>query len=109
MSNMKMTPCDRRDAILNVLCKRRTEHIKNPAFEFGVSRRTIINNIIELTRSYPIETVRGNRGCVRVAEGYYIGRKYLKPAQKEALLDAISNADGETRNALESILHDFSL
>ena len=105
----KMTAIDRRNAIIEVLCERRRENLKNLAFEFGVSRRTIANDILELTRSYPIETYRGNGGCVKIADGYYPGRKYLKPKQREALLNAINTADAETRVGLESILREFSI
>lgn len=108
-SCQKMSPSDRRDAILEVLCMRRKDNIMNLAHEFNVSRRTIINDIIELTRSYPIETYRENGGCVKVADSYYLGRKYLKPAQREALLAAINVASGDTRVGLESILREFSL
>lgn len=36
-----MTPSERREAILNVLCKRRQDTIANLAHEFDVSVRTI--------------------------------------------------------------------
>ena len=36
-----LRPNERREAILEVLCKRRQETIDNLAQEFGVSRRTI--------------------------------------------------------------------
>lgn len=79
-----MTPSERREAILNVLCKRRQDTIENLANEFGVSVRTIKYDIEELTLAHPIETVRGRYGGgVKVADGYYIGRKYLKPSQQE--------------------------
>lgn len=75
-----MTPSERREAILNVLCKRRQDTVENLAHEFGVSVRTIKYDIEELTLAHPIETVRGRYGGgVKVAEGYYLGRKYLKP------------------------------
>lgn len=105
----KLTAIERRNAIIEVLCLRRKDNLKNLAFEFGVSRRTIANDILELTCSYPIETYRGNGGCVKIADGYTLGRKYLKPHQRDALLTAIENADSDTRAGLESILKEFSL
>ena len=81
-----MTPSERREAILNVLCKRRQDTIANLAHEFDVSVRTIKYDIEELTLAHPIETIRGRYGGgVKVADGYYIGRKYLKPNQQELL------------------------
>ena len=62
MAKKSMTPSERREAILKVLCQRRQDKIDNLAFEFGVSVRTIKNDIEELSLAYPIETVRGRYG-----------------------------------------------
>lgn len=79
MAKKSMTPSERREAILKVLCQRRQDKIDNLAFEFGVSVRTIKNDIEELSLAYPIETVRGRYGGgVKVADGYYVGRNYLR-------------------------------
>lgn len=59
MAKKSMTPSERREAILRVLCQRRQDKIDNLAEEFGVSVRTIKNDIEELTLAHPIETVRG--------------------------------------------------
>ena len=45
MAKKSMTPSERREAILKVLCQRRQDKIDNLAFEFGVSVRTIKNDI----------------------------------------------------------------
>ena len=92
MAKKSMTPSERREAILKVLCQRRQDKIDNLAFEFGVSVRTIKNDIEELSLAYPIETVRGRYGGgVKVADGYYVGRNYLKPKQQELLKKLQSN------------------
>ena len=49
MAKKSMTPSERREAILRVLCQRRQDKIDNLAEEFGVSVRTIKNDIEELT------------------------------------------------------------
>lgn len=54
-----MTAIERRDAILDRLCVRRHDQVKNLAEEFGVSEKTIRTDIEVLACSYPIETVRG--------------------------------------------------
>ena len=75
MAKKSMTPSERREAILRVLCQRRQDKIDNLAEEFGVSVRTIKNDIEELTLALPIETVRGRYGGgVRVADGYYFAK-----------------------------------
>lgn len=105
-----MTPSERREAILNVLCKRRQDTIENLANEFGVSVRTIKYDIEELTLAHPIETVRGRYGGgVKVADGYYIGRKYLKPSQQELLKKLSEQLSGNDLEVMNSILRDFAL
>lgn len=105
-----MTPSERREAILNVLCKRRQDTVENLAHEFGVSVRTIKYDIEELTLAHPIETVRGRYGGgVKVADGYYVGRKYLKPSQQELLKKISEQLSGNDLEVMNSILRDFAL
>ena len=105
-----MTPSERRQAILNVLCKRRQDTVENLAHEFCVSVRTIKYDIEELTLAHPIETVRGRYGGgVKVAEGYYLGRKYLKPNQQELLKKLSEQLSGNDLEVMNSILRDFAL
>lgn len=92
------------------IMRRRQDTVENLATEFDVSVRTIKYDIEELTLTHPIETIRGRYGGgVKVADGYYIGRRYLKPSQRELLLrlqDGLSEKDAEIMN---SILEDFTL
>lgn len=105
-----MTPSERREAILKVLCQRRQDTIENLAFEFGVSVRTIKYDIEELTLAHPIETVRGRYGGgVKVADGYYVGRNYLKPDQQELLKRLSETLTGDDLATMQSIFRDFVL
>lgn len=105
-----MTPSERRDAIIDVLCKRRQDTVANLAHEFDVSVRTIKYDIEELTLAHPIETIRGRYGGgVRIADGYYAGRKYLKPNQKELLIKLSDKLSGDDLAVMKSILCDFAL
>ena len=62
------------------------------------------------TLAHPIETVRGRYGGgVRVADGYYLGRKYLKPNQQELLKRLSENLTGEDLATMNSILSEFAL
>ncbi len=101
---------ERRQEIMETLCHRRQETMANLAFEFGVSIRTIRNDIDYLSLSYPLETVRGRYdGGVRVMDGFYMNRKYLNPEQKE-LLERISlNLSGNDLAVMNSIFADFAL
>ena len=99
---------ERRQSILEVLCLRRFDTIDHLADEFGVSRRTIRYDLEVLQCSYPIETVKGGGGGVRVMDGYYIGMKYLNSGQA-ALLEKLSETlSGDELLTLQSILKTFS-
>ena len=54
-----MTASERRNAILEDLCMRRFERINNLAFQYGVTERTIRNDIMILSLEYPIYTAQG--------------------------------------------------
>ena len=99
---------ERRQSILEVLCLRRFDTIDHLANEFGVSRRTIRYDLEVLQCSYPIETVKGGGGGVRVMDGYYIGMKYLNSGQA-ALLEKLSETlSGDELLTMQSILKTFS-
>ena len=106
----KMRPCERREKILELLCIRRQDTIKHLAEEFQVSERTIKYDIEELTLTYPINTIRGRYGGgVKVKDGYYVGRNYLKPAQENLLLKLLPSLSEKDTETMNSILKDFSL
>ena len=99
---------ERRQSILEVLCLRRFDTIDHLADEFGVSRRTIRYDLEVLQCSYPIETVKGGGGGVRVMDGYYIGMKYLNSGQA-ALLEKLSEKlSGDELATMQSIIKTFS-
>ena len=106
----KMRPSERREKILEMLCIRRQDTVENLATEFQVSERTIKYDIEELTLTYPIETIRGRYGGgVKVKDGYYVGRNYLKPPQKNLLLKLLSGLSGKEAEIMNSIIKDFSI
>ena len=105
-----MGPSERRYAVMEILCRRRQETMANLAFEFGVSIRTIRNDIDILSLSYPLETIRGRYGGgVKVTDGYYLNRKYLKPAQQELLERLSAQLSGDDLTVMNSIFKDFAL
>ena len=74
---MDLNPWERRQKILEVLCLRRHETISNLAHEFNASQGTISRDITVLTCSYPIETVQGSHGGVKVADWFHLDRRAL--------------------------------
>ena len=104
-----MNANDRRMAILEALCERRHESIENLAFQFEVSIRTMKYDIERLTLAYPVYTTQGKGGGVHVVDGYFIGRKYLKPNQKELLEKLSVTLSGEDAKTMREILKSFAL
>ena len=90
---------ERRAEIMRILTSRRSENLANFVFLFGVSRRTICYDIEALTRLHPIETVRGNGGCIRLTEGYGTYQNFLSQEQQETLIQIVPLI--EVRYAIE--------
>ena len=105
-----MGPNERRQEIIETLCHRRQETMNNLAFEFGVSIRTIRNDIDTLSLSYPLETVRGRYGGgVRVMDGFYMNRKYLNTEQIDLLVRLRASLSGKDITVMDAILREFAL
>lgn len=99
---------ERRMLILETLCARRQETMQNLAFEFNVTRRTILSDIEQLSLSYPIYTLSGHAGGVYISEDYYLGKRYLSNEQQELierLMNEVSDQDAKT---LKGILERFT-
>lgn len=104
----KVKATERRQKLLETLCRHRHDKIDNLAFEFCVSERTIRRDIQELSLSYPIYTdSRRNSAGVHIEEGYYLNKQYLKPEQK-AFLETIANRlRGEEQEKMQEIIDRF--
>lgn len=98
-----MAADERRRKILEALSVRRYETCDNLAFEFGVSVRTIYNDLLHLSREYPIYTSQG----IRMMDGYYVNRKSLTDKQSELLTRLASGLTGEDKKTMEEILKMF--
>lgn len=105
-----MLPSERRQAIIELLCQRKHETMKNMASEFGVSIRTIRYDIEILSLYYPLTTVPGRySGGVYVVEDFRLRKRYLSPVQKALLERLASTLIGEDLEIMLSILRDFAL
>ncbi len=105
-----MRPNERRQAIIEVLCQRRRDTMKNLASEFNVSIRTIRYDIEILSLSYPLITIQGRYGGgVAVMDGYHLGMNYLNPEQQELLERVQPTLSGRDQVTMDSILRKFAL
>lgn len=108
-----MSPTERRQELLEVLCRRRHDTCVNLAREFGVSERTIRRDIIVLMCSYPVETVSGRHGGgVRIKDGFYDNRpithRGFTPKQIALLQKLCIQLDGDDLETLNKILSEFA-
>lgn len=103
-----MTAAERRQEIMNALILRRSESVGNLAAEFAVNERTIRRDLTELSLRYPIETMTGPQGGVKLADWFRPSRKVLTREQIEAVREAARFLEGEKKQALLSILTQFT-
>lgn len=101
-----MNAGERRRAILEVMCLRRHETRANLAFEFGVSKRTIENDVLLLSLEYPIYTSQGYGGGIHMMEGFRLERSMTN--KELALLQKLSfGLEGEEKRMMQSLLNRF--
>ena len=81
---------------------------QNLATEFDVSVRTIKYDLEYLACSAPIYTVQGNGGGVRVADGWYAGRRYLRGDQEELLRRLMDGLQPDDQKVMQGILASFA-
>ena len=104
-----MSASERRRAIIEALCLRRYDTRENLASEFGVTKRTIANDLLILSLEYPIYTVQGNGGGIYVEDNYRLDRKYLSNEQAELLESLYTQLSGKQAEIMQSILKTFKL
>ena len=102
------SPIERRQMILEYLSDNRQSSYREMADRFGVSKNTIVNDIAELTLSAPIDTIAGNGGGIRVADGWYLSRRYLQNDQEELLRRLLPGLQPEDQKTMERILLAFA-
>ena len=77
------------------------------ARELGVDIRTIRSDITVLTVKYPLDTIRGNGGCVKVADGYHPHKNILSREQETVLTQLLVKTDESERKVLREMLTAF--
>jgi len=107
---IKMSAEERRRAILEVLCTRRFATEGNLAFEFGVSTRTIYNDILILSCRYPIYTKAGGigGGGVFVEKWYKLDMKFFTEQQLKLIERLLTQLDGEDYKTMINIIYTFA-
>jgi DeoR/GlpR family transcriptional regulator of sugar metabolism len=100
---------ERRQQILQVLYRQRSETVANLARMFNVSVRTIKYDIEELTLSHPLETVRGRYGGgIRLSDWYHPTRNSLCPKQMALLKKLAPSLKDDDLSVMNSIISQFA-
>lgn len=102
-----MNPTERRAAIYAAICWRRFDSYGNLAMEFHVSERTIQRDVILMTISHPLETVRGCHGGVKLADWFNPSESWLNPEQIGLLRRIEPHLAGRDQVILHSIFLQF--
>jgi predicted DNA-binding transcriptional regulator YafY len=95
---------ERRAEIIRILTIRKRETMGRLADELGVSDRTIRNDITVLTAEYPLETARGNGGCVKLAEWYHPHRNLLTQEEQRVLSRLAAFGDVHDQRVVSNML-----
>ncbi|OLR55074.1 hypothetical protein BHK98_02725 [Hornefia porci] len=103
-----MTATERREEIMRIIVVRRRENMTNLARELGVTTRTIRNDILVLTSSYPLETVRGHGGGVYLPDDYQPYKNTLSRKHTETILNLKGRVSEDEWKELEQILREHS-
>ena len=101
---------DRLIGILSVLLQQEMTTAPELAERFHCSIRTVMNDVNFLTDKYPIYTVQGNGGGIRVMEGRELHRRNLKRGEEDALRKVLDRRplDGEDLQQIRNIPTAFS-
>lgn len=98
---------ERRAEIMRILTARRRETMGCLANELNVTSRTIRTDITALMVDYPLETLRGNGGCVRVADWYHPHRNLLSEEQQRTLSQLMESANEQQAKVLREMLVEY--
>ena len=104
-----MTADERRQYMLNRLFSGEVLKSEQLADELNVSERTVRRDVDAITCEYPVEAVRGRYGGgIKMADWFRPSRKVLTKEQIAAIRKAAQFLDGEDRQALMSVISQFS-
>ena len=103
-----LTAYERRESIKLLLIKEKETTTLKLMNMFGVSKPTILNDIVFLSSRIPITTKQGNGGGIFLDMKFDNPKEYLSPAE-EALLRKLSEiVDNREKQILINIINKFS-
>ncbi|MBR2885193.1 MAG: HTH domain-containing protein [Clostridia bacterium] len=108
---MKLNCFDRRIEIFLYLCRHRNAKTRDLAREFSVSRKTIIRDIMILSKYVPLYTKFGRYGGVFIMDDYRNELFLYLSKDEEQLLKMllIERTDEKERFLLKSIINHYGM
>ena len=101
---------ERRQKLLTALSIRRHDIVENLAYEFKISRKTVLRDINLLSLEHnPIYTLPGRNGGIFMVDGCYADSKYLTATEKDVLIRLLDFLEGEDKIIMMGIIKTFSL
>ena len=102
-----MNTTSRRMEIINILLVRRRTTARELAEEFGVTTRTIRNDIQALSPGFPVYTQQGGDGGIFIEEDYKPYINTLSYDELKTLRDIYGQAEGVQKKILLQIIHKY--
>ena len=102
-----MTANERRAEIMRILTSRRRETAAHLATELNVSVSTVYRDVLTLTAEYPLDTKRGNGGCIQLADWYHPHRSILSAEQQNVIARLMDHCDDYQAHVLQEILLEY--
>lgn len=99
---------ERRRQMIELLSDVRQTSREYLAEYFKISLSTVDRDILVLSCDYPVFTVQGNGGGIRVADGWYVSRRYLSKQEEILLQRLLPGLQPEDQETMMSILRKFS-
>ena len=100
-----MVSDERRVSIWNTLCIYHCMKIDRLVGIYKVSRRTIRYDIEYLSLTYPIVTVRGRGGCVKILDGLNPRPREITPDQVAFLISLLPRLEEKEKRKLLGIIY----
>lgn len=102
-----MSSVERRAELIRIMICRRKSDVHELAEELNVSARTIQRDIQVLVLDYPIESISGNKGGIRLPDWYHPHRRLFSRNQTELLESLIQLTDEQQETVLKQIIAEY--
>lgn len=105
----QLTTYERRESIKFLLIKEKATTTRHLVDRFGVTKQTILNDIVFLSSRMPITTKAGNGGGIFLELEYDYPKVYLTEDEKRLLLSLFGLLCEKDRKMMTNIINKFSM